>query len=142
MTTPRFELTSQRQKVSRLPTKPPGQPAVPVLCIRNFTHPCTNQFFSCCTSSRDLQTTYYTATFKHAPRISSRPFQKRVTILKSKCTWCTGLDYGTARHGTARFLGGERRGWLVVPGLFSFSKPLTELASEHLYRIVIDQFID
>ena len=28
MTTPRFELTSQRQKVSRLPTEPPGRPAV------------------------------------------------------------------------------------------------------------------
>ena len=27
MTPPRFELTSQRQKVSRLPTDPPGQPA-------------------------------------------------------------------------------------------------------------------
>ena len=26
MTAPRFELTSQRQKVSRLPTKPPGRP--------------------------------------------------------------------------------------------------------------------
>ena len=28
MTTPRFELTSQRQKVSRLPTEPPGRSAV------------------------------------------------------------------------------------------------------------------
>ena len=27
MTAPRFELTSQRQKVSRLPTEPPGRPA-------------------------------------------------------------------------------------------------------------------
>ena len=30
MTAPRFELASQRQKVSRLPTKPPGRPAVQV----------------------------------------------------------------------------------------------------------------
>ena len=27
VTTPRFELTSQRQRVSRLPTEPPGRPA-------------------------------------------------------------------------------------------------------------------
>ena len=27
VTTPRFELMSQRQKVSRLPTEPPGRPA-------------------------------------------------------------------------------------------------------------------
>ena len=27
LTAPRFELTSQRQKVSRLPTEPPGRPA-------------------------------------------------------------------------------------------------------------------
>ena len=28
MTTPRFELTSQRHKVSRLPTEPPGRPVL------------------------------------------------------------------------------------------------------------------
>ena len=27
MTAPRFELTCQRQKISRLPTEPPGRPA-------------------------------------------------------------------------------------------------------------------
>ena len=35
MTAPRFELTSQRQKVSRLPTEPPGRPDITgeALCI-------------------------------------------------------------------------------------------------------------
>ena len=36
MTAPRFELTSQRQKVSRLPTEPPGRPAV-VLFAKLFS---------------------------------------------------------------------------------------------------------
>ena len=31
MTALRFELTSQRQKVSRLPTEPPGRPAATVI---------------------------------------------------------------------------------------------------------------
>ena len=34
MTTSRFELTPQRQKVSRLPTEPPGRPAVMLFFIR------------------------------------------------------------------------------------------------------------
>ena len=32
MTAPGFELTSQRQKVSRLPTEPPGRPASLAVC--------------------------------------------------------------------------------------------------------------
>ena len=33
MTAPRFELTSQRQKVSRLPTEPPGRPTLIIIAI-------------------------------------------------------------------------------------------------------------
>ena len=38
VTAPRFELTSQRQKVSRLPTEPPGQPCSDIYDI--LTRPC------------------------------------------------------------------------------------------------------
>ena len=34
MTAPRFELMSQRQKFSRLPTKPPGLPVLVILLIQ------------------------------------------------------------------------------------------------------------
>ena len=35
MTAPRFELTSQRQKVSRLPTEPPGRPVLLIQYAQN-----------------------------------------------------------------------------------------------------------
>ena len=40
MTAPRFELTSQRQKVSRLPTGPPGLPvSVTISCSKGKDQP-------------------------------------------------------------------------------------------------------
>ena len=39
VTAPRFELTSQRQKVSRLPTEPPGRPAITLaICVTIHTY--------------------------------------------------------------------------------------------------------
>ena len=38
VTAPRFELTSQRQKVSRLPTEPPGRPYLSIILIPEYCY--------------------------------------------------------------------------------------------------------
>ena len=52
VTAPRFELTAQRQKVSRLPTEPPGRPAVYPFFRQDLNHIIRGKF---CTEDYIIQ---------------------------------------------------------------------------------------
>ena len=103
VTAPRFELTSQRQKVSRLPTEPPGRPAI-TLAICVTIHPISSEAFLMALKSGD----------KRLRGVS------RSKILVLVCMSC--ITYvGSAKIRSMTLTDGAVRVWACFPWQMPFS---------------------